>query len=251
MNNNDQPLSKPIQLIDQTDSSLKITDLDLATYLYDEKTNTKVLLTPEQYLITIQQAEFTSRKFLTYIINKDKMPISEPIQISDTEIQIRHSIENTVSNKLNLFDKKRHELLNQNDVLETISNEYELINAYIQNRLEKLKTEEKIIELIIPILDKQYNTISTDQIEYKREQSNMDNLLNTMKTIVQLDEKLTEYRKSKSIESAEIENHLIHQLIQISTQLNDPSITNQVENLTHRLQKTQLLTELRPLILSG
>ena len=249
-------LSKQIQLIDLIDSSLKITDLDLATFLYDEKTNQKVLLTPEQYLVTIQQAEFTPRKFLTYINNKDKIPISEPIQISDTEIQIRHSVENTVSKKLNLFDKKRHELLNHlsensNDFFETIFSEYELINAYIQNRLEKLKTEEKIIELIIPILDKQYNIISTDQIEYKREQSNMDNLLNTMKTIVQLDEKLAEYRKSKSIESVEIENHLIHQLIQISTQLNDSSITNQVENLTHRLQKTQLLTELRPLILSS
>ncbi|CAF3715268.1 unnamed protein product [Rotaria sp. Silwood1] len=36
--------------------------------------------------------------------------------------------------------------------LKIIFDEYEFINAYIQNRLDKLKIEEKIIELIIPIL---------------------------------------------------------------------------------------------------
>jgi hypothetical protein len=159
VDNNNRPLSKPIQLIDDTYSSLNISEFKLATFLYDEKTNEKVLLTPEQYLIARQQNEFTPRKFITYIINKDNIPISEPIQISDIGIQMRHSTENSVSDKLNLFDKKRHELMdrlksseNKNEVLKDISNEYELINAYIQDRLDKLKTEEKIIEQIVPIL---------------------------------------------------------------------------------------------------
>jgi len=161
VDNNDRPLSKPIPLTDHTYSSLNISELNLGTFLYDEKTNEKVLLTPEQYLIAREQAEFTPRKFMTYIIDKDNVPISEPIQISDNEIQVRHSTENIISNKLNLLDKKRHELLDRlkssetkNEVLEDMSNEYELINAYVQDRLDKLKTEEKIIEQIVPILGK-------------------------------------------------------------------------------------------------
>jgi hypothetical protein len=154
VDDNDRPLSKPIQLLDRTTS-----EFHLATFLYDEKTNEKVLLTPEQYLIARQQAEFTPRKFITYIIDKDKTPISEPIQISDSEIQIRHSTENIVSNKLDFFDKKRHQLSNRlvssedkNQFLEDISHEYKLMNGYIQDRFDKLKTEEKIIEHIVPIL---------------------------------------------------------------------------------------------------
>ncbi len=76
VDNNDRPLSKPIQLIDHTYTSLNISELNLGTFLYDEKTNEKVLLTPEQYLIARQQAEFTPRKFMTYIIDKDNVPIS-------------------------------------------------------------------------------------------------------------------------------------------------------------------------------
>jgi hypothetical protein len=83
----------------------------------------------------------------------------------------------------------------------------------------------------------------------------MDKLLNSMKMIVQLDEKLTEDRKSKSVESSDIqklENNLIHQLTETSTQLNDRSINQQIQNLTNRSQNTQqLLNELRPIILSG
>jgi hypothetical protein len=82
----------------------------------------------------------------------------------------------------------------------------------------------------------------------------MDYLLNTIKSIVQLDEQLTEYRKSKTIESFEIqklENNFIHQLTEISTQLDDSSIIKQVQNLTNCLQGTQLLTELQPIILFG
>ncbi|CAF5145812.1 unnamed protein product, partial [Rotaria sp. Silwood1] len=142
VDSNDQLLSKSIQLLDHTYSSLNISDCDLVTFLYDEKTNEQTLLTPEQYLITIQQAEFTSRKFITYIINKDKAIISEPIQLSDIGIQIRHSTENIISNRLNLFDGKRRELFtylesseNNNEFLKIISDEYEFINAYIQNRL--------------------------------------------------------------------------------------------------------------------
>ncbi|CAF4197371.1 unnamed protein product, partial [Rotaria sordida] len=262
VDNNDQPLSKPIQFLDHTYSSLNISNFNLVTFLYDEKTNEQILLTPEQYLISIQQAEFTPRKFITYIINnKDKTVISEPIQISDIGIQIRHSFENIISNRLNLFDRKRHELFtylklseNKNEFLKILSDEYEFINAYIQDRLDKLKIEEKIIELIIPILDKQYDDISIDQIEYKREQSNMDNLLNTMKSFLQLDEKLTKYRKIQIIEQLEIqklENNLIQQLIQISIQLDDPLIIKQVGNLTNHMQNTQLLNELRPIILSS
>jgi hypothetical protein len=62
-----------------------------------------------------------------------------------------------------IFDKERHELVdhlnlseNKNESLKTIFNEYELINAYIQDRIDKLKIEEKIIEQIVPILGKIY-----------------------------------------------------------------------------------------------
>ncbi|CAF3756720.1 unnamed protein product [Rotaria sp. Silwood1] len=174
VDSNDQLLSKPVQLLDYTYSSLHISDCDLLTFLYDEKTNEQILLTPEQYIITIQQAEFTPRKFITCIINKDKTVISEPIQLSDIGIEIRHSIKNIISNRLNLFDGKRH---------------------------------------------KQSDDISIDQIEYKREQFNMDNFLNTMKSFLQLAEKLTKHGKTQTIGSIEIqklENDLIQQLTQIS-----------------------------------
>jgi hypothetical protein len=68
-----------------------------------------------------------------------------------------------------------------------------------------------------------------------------------MKSIVYLDEKLTEYRKTKSNDSTEIqrlENNLIHQLIEISTHLDDPMIPKQVQNLTD-------IKQLRTIILSG
>ncbi|CAF0967334.1 unnamed protein product [Adineta steineri] len=223
--------------------------------------NEKVLLTPEQYLISIQQSEFTSRKFLTYIVSKNNQLLSEPINISDIAIQKKHAIEIILSKKLTIFDKERHKLFDhlnlnetKNEFLKIILNEYELMNGYVQDRLDKLKIEEKIIEQIVPILDEQYNNISIDQIEYKQEQSNMDNLVNTMRSIVQLDEKLTELRKTKTFEISDIEkleSNLIHQLIQVSNQLDDVSIIKQVENLTNHFQNTQLLTELRPIILSG
>jgi hypothetical protein len=131
-------------LLDHTTSQF-----NLATFLYDEKTNEKILLTPEQYLIARQQAEFTSRKFITYIIDKNKIPISEPIQISDSGIQMRHSIENIISNKLDFFD---YQLSNRLISSEDISYEYKLMNGYIQDRIDRLKIEEKVIEYIIPIL---------------------------------------------------------------------------------------------------
>lgn len=93
----------------------------------------------------MQQAEFTSRKFLTYITNKNKTIISKPIELSNIAIQIRHSFENTISNKLKLFHRL-NSMENQN--------EYKFINNYIQHRIEKLKIEEKTIEQILPILGK-------------------------------------------------------------------------------------------------
>lgn len=152
----DHPLSQPIQLIAQKPSELK-----LATFLYDEKTNEKVLLTPEQNLIARQQAEWTPRKFLTYIIDKDQIPISEPISISDLGIQLRHSTENVISNKLQFLDNKRQQFLDRwtssedkTELLENISSQYKLINSFIDDRLDKLQTEEKVIENIVPLLGK-------------------------------------------------------------------------------------------------
>ncbi len=95
--------------------------------------------------------------------------------------------------------------------------------------------------------DNQHDDLSTDQLEYKREESNMDYLLHTMKSIVHLDDKLTEYRKTKSNDSLDLENTLIHQLIEISTHLDDPALHKQVQNLTD----TEHLTKLRSLVLSG
>lgn len=73
-----------------------------------------------------------------------------------------------------------------------------------------------------------------------------------MKSIIQSDEKLTEYRKRKDSDLLKIENNLIYQLIEISTQLDDVSITNQVELLKNsHYHNTQYLTELQTVILSG
>ena len=82
----------------------------------------------------------------------------------------------------------------------------------------------------------------------------MDYLLNTMKSIVHLDEKLTATRKNKSAEPLEVEaleNQLIQRLIQISENLDDRSIVEEVQNLSHHFHKTPLLIELRRLVLSG
>ena len=140
---------------------LNCSELSFVTFLYDENANNKVLLTSEQYLITVKQAEFTSRKFISYVFSKDKQIISEPIQISDIEIQKRHAIENIISNKLGLFQRERSKVFDhlnllgdRNKFLKIISDECEFINAYIQDRLDQLKIEEKIIEEILPILGK-------------------------------------------------------------------------------------------------
>ncbi|CAF5155709.1 unnamed protein product, partial [Rotaria magnacalcarata] len=259
VDNNDQlVLSKPIQLLEHISSSLDISDCNLVTYLYDEKTDEISLIPSEQRQITMQQAEFIAKKFLTYIVDKEKTIVSEPIEISDTGIEIRHAIETKISNRLDLFERKRNELFNnlkasenKNELLTTISDEYEFMNAYVEDRFDKLNIDEKIIELIVPILDKEYDDISIDETDYKREQSNMDHLLQLMKTFLELDEKLLEYRQAPTIDSTEIqklENDLIHEITKISIELNDPFIASQVENLE---QNIQLLDELRPIILTG
>lgn len=82
----------------------------------------------------------------------------------------------------------------------------------------------------------------------------MDYLLRTMKSFLDLDQTLSDYRKNETINSTEIqklENNLIHQLIDISTQLDNSSLIEQVQKLTNHLQNTQLLNELRPIIVSG
>ena len=150
----DHPLSQPIQLIVHPTSELR-----LGTFLYEEKIKEKILLTPEHDLIVRQQEEWTPRIFLTYIIDQDQTPISEPVVISDHGIQRRHSMESILSNKLQYFKHKRQQFSNRlipleekTDVLENISSQYQLINGYLEDRLDKLKTEEKIIEQIVPLL---------------------------------------------------------------------------------------------------
>ncbi|CAF4553692.1 unnamed protein product [Rotaria socialis] len=259
VDNNDQlVLSKPIQLLEHISSSLDISDCNLVTYLYDEKTDENSLIPSEQYQITMQQAEFITKKILTYIADKEKTIVSEPIELSDTGIEIRHAIETKISNRLDLFARKRNELFNnlkasenKNELLKTISDEYEFMNAYIEDRFDKLNIDEKIIELIVPILDKEHDDLSIDETDYKREQSNMDHLLQSMKTFLELDEKLLEYRKTPTIDPTEmqkLENDLMHEITKISIELNDPFITAQVENLT---QNNQLIDELRPIVLTG
>jgi len=131
IDNNDRLLSKAIQI----PSALDLSKLKLATFLYDEKLDDKVLLTPEQYLVSQQQTEFTSRKFLTFVINENDEPLSEPIEILDSTKQIEHSIEHIISKKL----ASKHV-------------DYELLHGYIEDRLDRLKIEENIIEQIVPIL---------------------------------------------------------------------------------------------------
>lgn len=82
----------------------------------------------------------------------------------------------------------------------------------------------------------------------------MDYLLNTMRSIVELDDQLTAYRKNKSEDRKDIqqlETNLINRLVEVANQLDDQSIVQQVENLTNQLQDTSLLTELRPVVLTG
>ena len=107
---------------------------------------------------------------------------------------------------------------------------------------------------LFSLADNQHDEISDEQLEYKQEQSNMDHLLQTMKSIVQLDAQLTEYRKSAATNSSEIqqaEKQFIDRLIQISTALTDPKLPRQVQDLTSRFHNTELLTKLRPIVLSG
>ncbi|UJR31391.1 hypothetical protein I4U23_018885 [Adineta vaga] len=258
---NDNILSKPIQLTDDISTPLNTSELNLSTFLYDEKTNEKVLLTLEHYLMTLQQAEFTSRKFVTYLTDKNNILKSEPIEVSEFGIQMKSIIEDTFLKKLLYYDRERHTLLdslnsttNKEELLKLSFAEYQLINAYVQDRIDKLKVEEKVIEQILPIFDEHHTMISTDHIEYIQEQFNMDYLLDTMKSIVQLDERLSAARKMKSIESLEIqtlENKLIHQLVQVAHELKDGSIVEQVQTLSDHFQGLSLLTELRPIVLSG
>ncbi|CAF0923040.1 unnamed protein product [Adineta ricciae] len=256
-----QFLSKPIQLTNDISTSLNVSEFKLVTFLIDEKTNSRVLLTPEQSLITSQQAEFTSRHFVTYLTNQDGRLISEPIQASDFTMQTINIIEDTVLKRLVQYDRIRRQLFDSTvsatdnqELLTTMSNELDFMHTYIEDRMDKLRIEEKIIEQILPILDECYNIISTDHIEYKQQQAQMDYLLNTMKSIVHLDEKLTTARQNKAAGSLEVEtleNQLIQRLIQISDDLNDRSLVEEVQNLSQHFHKTSFLSELRRLILSG
>lgn len=102
--------------------------------------------------------------------------------------------------------------------------------------------------------DQQHDILSNDQIEYKREQARLDELLQTMKHIVQLDEKLSNARQNNPDEpsiSDELQENLIQELIRISTRLDNKNIQNQVDRLKNERKGDALLRDLRSIVLTG
>ena len=91
--------------------------------------------------------------------------------------------------------------------------------------------------------------MSAEQIEYKREQATMDQLLRTLKTIVQLDEQLSASRERSTYDRLEAE--LIDQLTVAAGQLIDPAIDEQIRLRTDHLQSEARLHELRSIVLPG
>jgi hypothetical protein len=91
--------------------------------------------------------------------------------------------------------------------------------------------------------------MSAEQIEYKREQATMDQLLRTLKTIVHLDEQLSASRQRSTYD--QLENELVDQLIAAAGQLNDPGIDAQIRLRTDPLQSEARLHELRSIVLPG
>ena len=85
-------LSKPIELLDQHSSSQDSSSRHLATFLTDEITHEKNRLTAEQHLIAMQQAEFTQRELVTYVMDKHEAIISEPVQALDLPMQQGHAV---------------------------------------------------------------------------------------------------------------------------------------------------------------
>ena len=152
-------LSKPIELLDQYSSSQDSSSLHLATFLTDENTHKKNQLTAEQHLVAIQQAEFTQRELLTYVMDKRDTIISEPIQALDLVIRQGHAVEEALIRDLHRRDDERDRLVtqpmstdDQARLIDGISKEYTLMHGYTQDRMDQLKTAEKTIEYILPIL---------------------------------------------------------------------------------------------------
>jgi hypothetical protein len=105
---NEQVLSEPIEFLDQPPSA---SGLALATFLIDERTNERVQLTPEQHRIITQQAEFTPRTCLTYLVNSENVVVSKPIRMSATAQQLSHASDRAVLHRLSIYQNKREQLL--------------------------------------------------------------------------------------------------------------------------------------------
>lgn len=165
----DHPLSKPIELIDQQWSLHDSSGLHLATFRKDQNTHEKIRLTSEQHLIAMQQAYSSSTQLATYVLDKHGAIISESIQALDRVAQGKHSVEETSIRDLQRWNEERDRLASEtmsredtSRLADGVSTEY----ALMQDRLDQIKTDEKVIEYILPLLGKVLRLTIADQSRY-------------------------------------------------------------------------------------
>ena len=165
----DHPLSKPIELIDQQSSLHDSSGLHLGTFRKDPTTHEKIRLTSEQHLTTMQQVDSSSTQLATYVLDKHGAIISQSIQALDRVAQGKHPVEETSLRDLQRWDEEQDRLMSEtissedrSRLVDDVSTEYELM----QDRLDQIKTDEKAIEYILPLLGRLLRLMIADESRY-------------------------------------------------------------------------------------
>ena len=120
LDSNEQVLSEPVEFLDQSLAVSPVSQLALVTFLIDERTNDRMQLTPEQHRIILEQAEFTPRTCLTYLVNSENVVISKAIQMFTKAQPISHAADRAVLHRLSIHQEQRETLQTEQIFVEKI-----------------------------------------------------------------------------------------------------------------------------------
>jgi hypothetical protein len=146
--------------------------------------------------MAIEQIEFTSRRYVTYVTDRNRTILSESIRLSDLALKLNSIVDDSLRRQLDqLACKHEHRRTHavrfdddQRQYVDQLSVHCTLMTNYVNYRLEQIDIQMKTIEHILPIIgkcavddeidrffsminmsieDEQYDDISNDRIEYR------------------------------------------------------------------------------------
>ncbi|CAF1418993.1 unnamed protein product, partial [Didymodactylos carnosus] len=264
VNETNKLISEAIKFNQHTPIPFILSKLQIGTFIIDENTNRPTtLLTEEQ--IEKESDKLEEKMLVSYVID-NKRPVSEPLKILlEQSLEKKQYFDHILQifKDIRLQRHKQMEQVNKSDenssvqlfssIHETFISEWNVLASVLQNKLDELKIEEKIIEKVTPIIDKRCDMMSSHEEQYIREKSLLDNLLKHLEIINRIDEGIT-HGKSKYMASSQIqylESNLIQYLIDISKQLNNDKLVEQIEKIQKHfavpssIDYEQALTELK------